>query len=300
MASDYIGRYAPSPTGPLHFGSLVAALGSYLQARTQRGRWLLRIENIDPPREVPGAADDIVRTLEQFGFEWDGDVIWQANAHDRHRQAIQTLQNTGLLFACNCSRKQLAKSGSPIYPGTCRELKLPETGNSLRVRVDGEVSFTDRIQGTCVENLSADCGDFVLLRRDQLVAYHLAVVVDDAAERVTEIVRGADLLDVTARQIFLQQCLGVPTPSYCHLPVAVNDAGEKLSKQTQAAAIDATNPLPQLGRAWQFLGQQPVLNEVGNLDEFWQAAQQHWQIDRVPRTRQRREQGDASPDSVSA
>lgn len=286
-----VGRFAPSPSGPLHFGSMVAALGSSLSARAAGGRWLLRIEDVDTPRIVPGAAEGILRTLEQFGFEWDGPVVWQSRRTDAYRAAFEALRAAGRVFPCACTRKEiadsaLARDGTRRYPGTCRDGLAPgREARAWRLRVEpGEVSFDDAVQGPIREDVAADVGDFVLLRADGLFAYQLAVVVDDAEAGVTEVVRGADLLDSTGRQILLQRLLGHPQPRYAHLPVASNAAGEKLSKQTLARAVEGADPARVLVDALDFLGQEPPagLAEAG-LAAVWAWARQHWSMARVPR-----------------
>jgi glutamyl-Q tRNA(Asp) synthetase len=289
--SGYIGRFAPSPTGPLHFGSLVAAVGSYLDARSQHGQWLLRMEDVDSPRCSTAAADSIQHTLEAFGFEWDGDVIWQSQRQVAYAAALDRLRDTGMIFPCTCTRRELADSalaidGSTLYPGTCRNRLPPgRKARAWRLRISDEtVCFEDSVQGSIRSDLMREVGDFVLLRADGLYAYQLAVVVDDADSGITDVVRGADLLHSTARQIFLQRCLGLPTPAYTHLPVAVNAAGEKLSKQTLAAPIDAANPVPALFNALQFLGQNPPTDlQTGPLNDLWQWARANWSLARVSR-----------------
>lgn len=294
MASaPYRGRFAPSPTGPLHFGSLVAAVGSYLEAKSHNGAWLVRMEDIDPPREISGAADAILRTLEAYGFEWDGPVLYQSRRSELYDAALEKLKNDGLLYPCACTRKEIADSAlpgieGPIYQGTCRQgLPAGRTPRAMRIRVDAnEIVFEDAIQGTLRQNLARDIGDFVLKRADGFFAYQLAVVVDDAAQGITHVVRGSDLLDSTPRQIYLQQRLGLPTPSYAHLPVATNIAGEKLSKQTLAQPLDLAQPDSALWQALDFLGQQPpqALAEK-NLADLWTWAAAHWRIDRIPKWR---------------
>ncbi|HEX5125834.1 MAG TPA: tRNA glutamyl-Q(34) synthetase GluQRS [Rhodocyclaceae bacterium] len=293
MASRYIGRFAPSPTGPLHFGSLVAALGACLQARSQAGEYLLRIEDVDAPRTVPGAATMIMRQLERFGFSWDGDVIWQSQRVDRYRAALDSLIVRGSVFPCVCSRKEIADStltrdGSRRYPGTCRDgLIATRSARAWRVRTEpGDIAFSDAIQGECHEDVFDDVGDFVVMRADGQFAYQLAVVVDDAEQGVTHVVRGADLLDSTPRQIFLQRLLGYMTPEYAHLPVAINASGEKLSKQTLAAPLDENNPVVALHAALVFLGQAPPSALMrASVNEVWTWAQAHWRLDRVPKQR---------------
>ena len=256
----YIGRFAPSPTGPLHMGSLVAALASWLDARAAGGRWLVRIEDLDRPRCVPGAADEILRSLERLGLGWDGEVAYQSARQDLYLDALQRLQ--GHTYWCNCSRREIADSslglaadGAHIYPGTCRAAGLA-AGRAQRIRTRAEtIRFIDRLQGDQSQVLESELGDFVLYRAEGMYAYQLAVVVDDAAQGVTDVVRGADLLDSTPRQIYLQRLLRVPTPRYLHVPAAVNAAGEKLSKQTGALPVEPT--WASVRRALDFLGQQP-------------------------------------------
>ena len=256
----YVGRFAPSPTGPLHFGSLVAALASWLDARAAEGRWLVRIEDLDAPRTLPGAADDILRTLDRLGLGWDGPVMYQSRRSASYKAALESLDT----YWCGCTRREIADSsigrasdGAQIYPGTCRAGLAPgRTPRALRVRTGGEeIAFTDRVQGPQRQVLEREIGDFVLLRADGQFAYQLAVVVDDAEQGVTDVVRGADLLDSTPRQIFLQRLLGYPMPRYLHVPAAVNQAGEKLSKQTGARPVDIKRKAEELARALTFLGQ---------------------------------------------
>ncbi|MBI5786686.1 MAG: tRNA glutamyl-Q(34) synthetase GluQRS [Rhodocyclales bacterium] len=292
-SSGYVGRFAPSPTGPLHFGSLVAALGSCLEARAQGGRWLLRMEDVDEPRCSQSAADDILRTLEACGLEWDGAVMLQSARKERYREVLERLKREDLVYPCACTRRELADSalapdGAAIYPGTCRNGLPPgRQARAWRLRVDdATVRFDDAVQGRRRQDLAGEVGDFVLLRADGYFAYQLAVVVDDADQGVTHVVRGADLLDSTPRQVFLQRCLGLSTPHYAHLPVAVNAAGEKLSKQTLAPAIDDHDPVPALVAAMRFLGQEvpPDMWRLATAD-FWVWARTAWQLDRVPRSR---------------
>ncbi|WP_332670096.1 tRNA glutamyl-Q(34) synthetase GluQRS [Aromatoleum sp.] len=286
----YVGRFAPSPTGPLHFGSLVAAVGSFLDARSRAGRWLLRIEDVDAPRAVPGAADGILKTLERFGLDWDGDVVWQSARLDQYRDGFERLKAAGHVFPCACTRREiadsaLARDGSRIYPGTCRGGLPPgRRAHAWRVRVGGRIEFDDRIQGHQEEDLATEVGDFVVLRGDGQFAYQLAVVVDDAAAGVTDVVRGADLLGSTGRQIHLQHLLGHPTPTYAHLPVVVNAAGEKLSKQTLALPVDdLVAPDAWLG-ALAFLGQNPPAALRGAaLTEIRRWALDHWSPTGIPR-----------------
>ena len=295
LSRPYRGRFAPSPTGPLHFGSLVAALGSYLEARRHNGEWLVRIEDVDTPRCLPGAADDILRTLERFGFAWDGAVLWQHTRGDAYRAALEQLRTAGLAYGCACSRKEIAEAqtrpavdGGLIYPGTCRAGLAPGRAvRAWRMRVDAQViAFTDAVLGPQQQQLAADVGDFVLLRADGLWAYQLAVTVDDGFQGISHVVRGADLLDSTPRQIWLQQGLNLPVPAYAHLPVATNAAGEKLSKQTLAPALVPQDDAVNLWRALRFLGQ-PVPDEMGQagLTELWGWALTHWSLAAVPKVR---------------
>ena len=240
----YVGRFAPSPTGLLHFGSLVAAVASYLHARQSRGEWLVRIEDIDPPREVPGAADQILRALEAFDLEWDRGVLYQSSRFAEYHEAAQELLTAGLAFRCRCTRSEIRADhdGQPgRYPGTCRHRSVSAGDAAIRVRVEpGVISVVDGLQGTSQTDLGAVTGDYVIVRRDGLPAYHLAVVLDDALQGVTTVVRGVDLLESTATHIHLQRALGLGTPQYYHVPVIVNELGQKLSKQTGAEAVRAT------------------------------------------------------------
>ncbi len=287
----YRGRFAPSPTGPLHFGSLVAALASCLDARAAGGEWLVRMEDVDRSREVPGAADQILRALEAFGFEWDGPVMYQQHRDEAYGAALERLLAAGHAFPCACTRRELETGAPPgpqgrIYPGTCREGLPPgREARAVRVRVDGAaVRFEDRLLGPQGQDLAAEVGDFVVRRGDGLFAYQLAVVVDDAAQGITDVVRGSDLLGSTPRQIHLQRLLGLPTPRYLHLPVAVDARGVKLSKQTGAPPVDARQPLPALCAALRFLGHAPPREAcTGSLNDFWRWAIGHWSVERLPR-----------------
>ncbi|PWB54683.1 MAG: tRNA glutamyl-Q(34) synthetase GluQRS [Nitrosomonadales bacterium] len=287
---SYRGRFAPSPTGSMHFGSLVAAVGSYLDARSCQGKWLVRMEDLDPPRVVAGAADNILRTLEAFGLFWDGDVVFQSRRGEAYRAALDVLQQQGVLYPCNCSRREIADSALEastglIYQGQCRSgMRKGRAAHALRVITDNHpIKFCDRLLGDCGQRLEADVGDFVLRRADGLYAYQLAVVVDDAEQGITHIVRGADILDSTPRQIYLQHLLGLSTPSYLHLPVAVNVQGEKLSKQTLAPALNPADPVPQLVRALGFLGQEPPPGLAGaDLADFWAWAVANWSARKIP------------------
>ena len=282
----YTGRFAPSPTGPLHFGSLMAAVASYLEARTNHGRWLVRIEDIDPPREQPGADLDIIHTLEAYGFEWDGPVLYQSRSAKQHREALEALSAANLTYRCSCSRRQLAAEPhgplGAIYPGTCRDRQV--TGDAAtRVRTDDRViRLDDRLQGSQEHRLESESGDFVVLRRDGLIAYQLAVVVDDWLNGVTDIVRGIDLIDSTPRQIYLQQCLGMPTPGYAHIPVAEHADGSKLSKLTGAEPIAMAAASRTLVACLSALQQQPP-EDLANasLEAIWAWGQEYWAIERM-------------------
>lgn len=283
-SATYVGRFAPSPTGPLHFGSLVAAVASYLQARVHAGKWLLRIEDIDPPREQPGATDAILKALDRYGFEWHGDVIYQSGSRQAHEDALKSLLDRSLAYACGCSRRDLADvprgALGTIYPGTCRNgCDAAETSIRLRT-TDAPVSFVDGLQGLQTQNLEQESGDFVIRRRDGLIAYHLAVVVDDALEGITEVVRGIDLMDSTPRQIWLQQLLGYRTPDYVHIPVVTHPNGDKLSKLTAAPGIPMNNRARALVAALVALQQEPPhdLPRCG-LPEVWQWASENWRLE---------------------
>ncbi|KIF82736.1 tRNA glutamyl-Q(34) synthetase GluQRS [Noviherbaspirillum autotrophicum] len=284
MTSSYIGRFAPSPSGPLHKGSLVAALASYLDAKAHDGRWLVRIEDIDEARTVPGAADAILQCLGAFGMRWDGEVVWQSRRKPLYEAAFARLGSH--TYACGCTRREIADSrigvasdGAAVYPGTCRPgLAAGKTARAWRLRVPEHasawVAFEDRWMGTVTQNLASEVGDFVLRRADGFWAYQLAVVVDDAEQGVTDVVRGADLLDSTPRQIYLQRLLGLPTPRYLHVPVVTNAEGEKLSKQTGAQTLDPGKPLEELIAAARFL-QLPV-EGVRSQEAFWREAIAGW------------------------
>jgi len=268
--SRYRGRFAPSPTGPLHFGSLVAAVGSYLDAKYHHGIWLVRMEDLDAPRCVPGAADDILRTLAAFGLHFDEPVIYQSQRTAAYEQALHKLQASGAAYPCCCTRKEISDSAvhgieGPVYPGTCRSgIPAGRDGRAWRVRTDDKaIGFDDALQGRLSQNLESEIGDFVVKRADGLFAYQLAVVVDDAWQNITHVVRGADLLTSTPRQIHLQRLLSLPTPQYMHLPIALNAAGEKLSKQTLAAAVDTAQPAAALLQVLNFLQQRPPAEAAG-------------------------------------
>lgn len=275
------GRFAPSPTGDLHFGSLIAAVASYLQVKSAGGQWLVRIEDVDPPREVPGSATSILRELRRFGMTSDLPVLYQSTRSKAYEKAIERLLSLDQAYWCGCSRSELPSSG--IYPGTCSKgLPAGKAPRSVRLRVEQKpITFTDQIQGFIEENLAETVGDFVIRRADGYAAYQLAVVVDDAFQQVTEVVRGADLLGSTARQIHLQHCLGLETPVYAHHPVALGSDGEKLSKRTGSDPITRQPPERALELALRFLGQ-PCPAGM-SLQEVWRWALDNWQLSRTPR-----------------
>jgi glutamyl-Q tRNA(Asp) synthetase len=291
-----IGRFAPSPTGPLHFGSLVAAVGSYLDARAIGGQWLLRIEDVDRPRIVPGMIDAQMHALERYGFEWDGDVLRQSERSAFYQAALDRLVAAGLAYPCTCRRSHIAAAPDArhgvdglVYPGFCsswqRGMAVPPDA-AWRFRVPaGLTDFNDRIRGRFAQNLRDDVGDFPLLRADGCFTYQLAVVVDDLAQGVTDIVRGADLIDSTPRQIALIDALGGKSPTYAHLPVVTNEVGEKLSKQTLAQAIPIDQEAARVEQLWKallFLGQQPdpALRQASQTT-LWSWAMAHWLPARV-------------------
>lgn len=286
----YRGRFAPSPTGPLHFGSLVAAVASYLEAKSRNGEWLVRIENLDPSREISGASKEILSTLEAFGMEWDGEVIYQNRRSEAYQAALTLLKSRNLIYPCACSRKEIADSSiigvdGPVYPGTCRD-NSPDTARAqaLRVRTDNNlIEIKDELRGLIRQRLESDIGDFILRRADGVFAYQLAVVVDDAEQGVTHVVRGKDLLNSTPRQVHLQQLLGYSTPAYMHLPVVVNTQGEKLSKQTRATPVAPVDPVSQLIKAVRFLGQEPPAELIeSNIVSFWKWARKNWKSELIP------------------
>jgi glutamyl-Q tRNA(Asp) synthetase len=279
--NPYIGRFAPSPTGPLHKGSLVAAVASYLDAKAHRGQWLVRIEDIDEARTVPGSAQSILQTLQTFGMQWDGEVVWQSARKALYQAAFEKLGSHA--YACGCTRREIADSrigiasdGAAVYPGTCRGGLAPgKVARAYRLIVpDITITFEDRWVGWVTQHLATQVGDFVLKRADGFWAYQLAVVVDDADQGVTHVVRGSDLLDSTPRQIYLQRLLGYPIPAYLHVPVVTNALGEKLSKQTGAHALDVAQPLPELMAAVRFLGLET--GQASTIDDFWRQATAAW------------------------
>jgi len=279
--APYVGRFAPSPTGPLHFGSLIAAVASYLQAKSNNGTWLLRIEDIDPPREQPGADQLIIKALEAYGFEWDGPVSYQSRFRAHHETLLRQLMDEGKAYPCSCSRRDLAdvRRGplGAIYPGWCRN-GARSTEVAIRVLTDNEaIGFVDGLQGGQSMQLEAESGDFVIKRRDGLIAYHLAVVADDQEQGISEIVRGIDLLDSTPRHIHLQHLLGFDSPDYMHIPVAENADGQKLSKLTGASGIAMLGVRAHLVGALDALGQQPEKALAdSSLESIWDWATENW------------------------
>lgn len=283
---SWVGRFAPTPSGSLHFGSLVAALGSYLIAKHHHGEWLLRIEDLDPPRVVKGAVDDILRTLEVFGFEWDSAVIYQSQRGAFYQAAIDKLKQLNLVYPCSCSRKQILQRNAGVYDNYCRHKQIEDnlSNYALRARFSHRWSdFEDNILGRCSFCTSADTQDFVVQRRDGLYAYQLAVVVDDIQQGVNHVVRGADIIDSTPRQNFLYQALGYQPPEYYHLPLVVDEQGEKLSKRKFSTAIGGYNPGEWLIKALQHL-EQPVLPEMNQShpSEILALAVENWQLNKVP------------------
>ncbi len=286
MPLSAVGRFAPSPTGSPHFGTLLAAVASYVHARASGAEWRVRIEDLDRVRVVKGAADEMLRTLETFGMTWDGAVLYQSERLEAYEEALQYLLTQGLAFPCGCTRRDFidGKYGpeGPVYPGTCRHgIADNKPMRSIRLRVDNrDICFTDRVQGRLCQNLATDIGDFVIKRADGYFAYQLAVVVDDAFQGVTQVVRGADLLGSTQRQIYLQQQLGLSTPEYLHIPLVLGRDGKKLSKSEDAAPIDKKHPEKLLLQALGMLGQQPPSGL--NKDELLQWAVNHWQPGNIP------------------
>jgi len=292
----YRGRFAPSPTGPLHKGSLVAAIASYLEAKSNQGKWLVRMEDVDELRNVKGAADSILRSLEAFGLEWDESVLYQTTRKTAYAAALETLQKQNLIYPCTCSRKFLRaqteknkiKIGllGPVYPGTCRNkilANLNPDSYAIRMKVTNQpIQFKDALLGEITRHLDTDLGDFIIRRRDGLFAYQLAVVVDDAFQNITHIARGADLLDSTTRQRYLQHCLNYPQQQYTHLPLMRCKKGDKLSKQTGAKPIGEKADIPLIVDSLKFLNQNPP-NELRyeSLDNVWKWALKNWHIDKL-------------------
>ena len=286
MQGVYRGRFAPSPTGPLHFGSLVTAVASYMEARSQKGQWLVRIEDVDTTRTEPGAADQILRTLESYGFEWDGPVLFQTTRLDAYEQALDQLRQSGFAFPCACSRQQVGD----VYPGTCRNGLPPgRQARSMRMRVtQNPIQFQDQLQGHQTEQLEHTSGDFIIKRADGLFAYQLAVVVDDQWHEITNVVRGSDLLSSTFRQLLLQRALNFSHPTYMHLPVAIDNYGDKLSKQTKASPLPLDqNQIPAtLAKAFKFLGHTPS-ESFPDVRSAWHWITKAWSPANLPAVRER-------------
>src|SRR5690606_26536617 len=279
----YRGRFAPSPTGPLHLGSLLAALGSWLLARHHRGEWLVRMEDLDPPREVPGAADAQLRALSAFGLESDAPVLWQSTRGEAYRAALERLLEQGHAFECHCSRADLAEAGG-IHRACVPGARRKDPAVRFRVPPGSRVAFDDAIQGRFEQDVAAAVGDFVVRRADGPWAYQLAVVVDDAEQGITDVVRGADLLDSTPRQILLQRALGLPEPRYAHLPLVLDEDGRKLSKSLDGTPVDPADPLPALRAAWRLLGQPPrALDGAGAVEAALRLARAHFDPAAIPR-----------------
>lgn len=279
------GRFAPTPSGPLHFGSLVSAVGSYLNAKSQRGKWIVRIEDVDVTRSRPNATKEILHCLDKFALVSDEKIVFQSERSHLYEKYLLLLQETQNVFSCDCSRKALAQGDEvTVYPGTCRHKKLSKK-TAQRIEIGNQtVNFNDDIQGVFEQCLKSEVGDFVLKRADGVYSYHLAVIVDDYLQGVSEVFRGSDLLDVTPRQIFLQRHLNLPSPSYGHFPVATNLQGEKLSKQTKALAIDLINPESILKEVLNFLAH-PAPNHLTTLSEIWQWATASWSLKKLPRVK---------------
>ncbi len=283
--SSVIGRFAPTPSGPLHFGSLVTALASYCHAKSQQGEWLIRIEDVDSPRNVEGSMDDILFALEAFGFEWDGEIAYQSQQFEKYQNVLDNLYDQGDCYACECSRRSLREANAQsgrlglIYPGICRDKKLNQAGHSIRVNTasSGITDFVDQVYGSVTFDIERQLGDFVLRRADGIFAYHLAVVIDDEHQGINQIVRGADLLEATCLHLFLQQLLGYQIPDYLHIPLVRNPQGDKLSKQTGATAIQVDRKILLLIRALETLDQ-PVDSQMldASVTEILQSAVESW------------------------
>ncbi len=287
MPTQYIGRFAPSPTGPLHLGSLLAALASFLEAKSQQGQWLLRIEDLDPPREQAGASADIIQALEVHGLEHDGEICFQSQRSERYIEVLEQLLNQKTLFPCRCSRQMLSANHG-IHQGRCEQKQVSLDSPNWAWRITAEdkhIDFFDALQGGQSQSLLNDVGDFVLRRKDGLFAYQLAVVVDDIDYGITHVVRGSDLLDSTARQIYLYQLLGHSTIHYCHLPLIINEQGQKLSKQNHAPSLELKTANQNLYRCLQMLGQQPPQHlRHASCEELLDWATAHWNLGNVPKT----------------
>ncbi|MFT5806853.1 MAG: glutamyl-Q tRNA(Asp) synthetase [Moritella dasanensis] len=284
MSNSYVGRFAPSPSGPLHFGSLIAAVGSYLQAKANQGTWLVRMEDLDPPREVAGAAANILTTLEAFGLHWDREVIYQSQRSSAYLDAIAHLSQQHLTYYCNCTRKQIHTQGA-FYQGQCKHKQLAADNAALRLTTTTPVNyFIDELHGTIEINQALAAEDFIIHRKDGLFAYNLAVVVDDIYQGITEVVRGADLIDPTGRQLYLFEQFAQPAPSYLHLPLVSNADGSKLSKQNHAPGLDSSQAKTTLIAAFRFLAL-PVCHEFEDLSipQLLKWGTEHWSVKNLPR-----------------
>ena len=299
-----IGRFAPSPSGPLHFGSLLAAVASFMQAKHQGGKWLVRIEDIDPPREVAGASDTILRQLDSHGLHWDDSAIYQSAQIRQYLESLEDLRSQNVIYNCDCTRQRL-NSLNGIYDSKCHQLNLPAEKTSVRLSIkdslkhlglkNDKVQFFDSIMGDYVQSLIQDIGDFVLRRRDGLISYQLAVVIDDHLQGVTEIIRGTDLIDSTPRQILLQQCLGFKTPTYGHIPLAMNNLGQKLSKQHHAKQLPQGNEQEQVWLALYWLKQNPPLElRTSPVKDIIDWGINFWDISKIPNSKK----GFSAPDNL--
>ena len=283
--SAYIGRFAPSPTGPLHFGSLLAAIASYLDARANNGSWLLRMEDLDPPREPAGAAELILQQLSLLGLQWDGDVLYQSSRLNAYEQILQQLQAKNLCYNCDCTRSQIREMGN-VYNGSCRQRSFPvQQEFAVRLKTEAvNIAIDDLVQGHYEQNIARDVGDFVIRRKDSLFAYQLAVVIDDEFQNITHIIRGYDLIDSTPRQIYLQRLLNFKQPHYGHIPIIVDQQGQKLSKQGFAPAINTDNAPLLIHRALKVLGQSPPAARQFHTPQALLAwATENWDIQAVPK-----------------
>jgi len=286
----YIGRFAPSPTGDLHFGSLVTAVASYLEARHHQGQWHLRIDDLDEQRCIPGKDKELIESLEAFGFQWNGQIAYQSKTVPHYRAALEHLKEQGAVYACDCSRKQIQETGvkgieGPVYPGTCKDKGLSLDGKlAIRVKANkNPLAFFDKRFGLQAQNIKQDVGDFIVYRADGYFAYQLAVVVDDYLAGITHVVRGADLLSSTIRQISLQQMLGQPQLNYFHVPLVLGKDGKKLSKSENGPKVNHQKPIQTLLAAWHYLGQAMPDEAPGTLEDFWAWASSEWHFSAVPR-----------------
>ncbi len=285
-ATGYIGRFAPTPSGPLHYGSIIAALGSYLQAKTNNGKWLVRIDDIDLDRAVTGADKIILQQLESLGLFWDGEVVYQSHRLDLYKASLEILESLNCIYPCTCSRKNLSEKS---YACHCRNgLKPDKIARSIKIRTNNnEVSINDQLQGYYAQRLETDVGDFIIKRADGYYAYHLATVVDDAEQKITDIVRGVDLLDSTPRQVFLQNKLNLNTPSYLHLPIAIDNKGKKISKSLAPELINQYIPNEILFSALQFLNQSPPADLISSdVKTILDWAIKNWDIKILPRQKE--------------